>query len=154
MKLDYNNISVDTDSPQYHHAINYISRVTGLPAPVHEAEIVGYPGGAYIQHLLIWAGNVALSAAGCYAIPESAVLTLTQTLHLGISDPPPERFKRYAPPEAPPPPPKLVFGPLVPEQGYMVGAADTMPDGSVVAGPDGKQYRKEARFFFMRYWRI
>lgn len=67
MRLDYNNISVDTDSPEFAHAMSYISRVTGLPAPTLETEIVNYPTGAYIQHLLIWAEKVALSAAQCWS---------------------------------------------------------------------------------------
>ncbi len=52
----------------------------------------------------------------------------------------------------PPAAPMAVFGIRQEDGSWTIGAGDTMPNRSVVAGPDGKKYLKETRGFWTRYF--
>ena len=52
----------------------------------------------------------------------------------------------------PPPAPKAVFGTRMEDGSWTIGPGDTMPYRAEVAGPDGRQYIRDSRGFWTRYF--
>lgn len=143
--------------------LDWLHQKTGL-VPVQIERTQSYWGGGFINRLIEFRPQAhedpvfEVERDLAAKMPSLTAYQVIDQLKLGLPKDPETLYYREpepdAAPDAPPPEPKPQFGAWIPTLAggyYRVGDADTMPDGAVVSGPDGRQYKREQKFFFYGY---